>query len=1249
MKQLLLKTFKVITTSAAVLLMTMSSYGQKKNIAPDAATNCQGSGGVTPYCWNWNRINDKGTGTCGSQEAFVWTTAPANGSEWMEWVWTSSKVIDEVKIYHAQTTGRFLTGGVIQKWTGSAWVDHYTFSGLSQSNCENTIKFTPFSSTGMRIAKFVAGTGQNSNMNYREIEIFEIPAPLNAGMLNLSSPSNTCTSLQDIAASLSNNGINRIDSAVIDWSINGTMMSTIKYNMYPNFKLSDTLASGQNKKITLATNYALTDYTNYTFKIWSSLPNGKADTINGDDTLTSKLNFLGSPTNPTTTDIKRCGVGTVQLTATPGDAKDVVLWWNKPTGGTSIGEGKTITSPFLWETDSFYAEAIRAAQTTEFGNGFNGGTIVTASTNDYNGGMFDMTIGTSTIMLDSLLFRTWQFIPGTTYELYYKKGGFNGFTTNASAWTKLSDGAGDCYQTGNGNILAVRNLKLILEANAVYGFYFTTSPTTGNDIYLNNGNTAYSNGDITLQGGSVMWGQFGSTGVYTTWSVDVRAGYRKTCPSSGRAKSVVTVVPLATGATMMQSTPFEGTYRTGTKSGADYAIEGKTNSYELRTPTKFTNSTFGSLWYISSLSMGTVNGTPIPTGDTTLVLPGANNGKLTYKPTWGWADSTIRILVNIFDISTGCDTTLERYIFVAPTPRTNFSVKNGCLGTPLEFLNKSTISSGFMTYFWDFDDGETSDFESPVHNYANYGRYRVKLTATSSLGVSKDTIIEIEVFEIPDVKFDVLNACDKTAIKFTNKTTISSGTLQYDWNFGDGKTSIAPSPSHLYAAPGGYKVTLTATANGCTNSLTKNATQFAKPVASFTNNGDCALKQVSFVNTSTIALGEKIGTMWNFGDGDLGTVINNTHVYATEGTKTVKLIAISQFGCLDSIIKNIVIKPTPIADFSYDKVCDVDPVNFTNTSKEPVGVKTIYSWTFGDGGTSIQASPSYKYKTLGPKVITLLATGANGCYTEIQKEVEVLVQPIADFNATSNCSGQPVTFINNSKVSKGEISYKWTFGDGDSSFKTAPVKIYNTVGSKTYTVVLRATVEGGCTDVESKTVDISESPVCGFTAKMDAADRSKWTFTPNNTTYGPTAYTWYFEGSGRSNTQVATHSFDYTDTKYRVFLSVITQDGCNCVDSSNYITTSWPVGINNLTNQGLSVYPNPSNGKITIEMQNWQSNETATVNVIDATGKTVYQEQINNNLNGKANLQLSGMAEGVYQIQVTRAGQINTSRIVIQH
>jgi PKD repeat protein len=59
-----------------------------------------------------------------------------------------------------------------------------------------------------------------------------------------------------------------------------------------------------------------------------------------------------------------------------------------------------------------------------------------------------------------------------------------------------------------------------------------------------------------------------------------------------------------------------------------------------------------------------------------------------------------------------------------------------------------------------------------------------------------------------------------------NNTT-HSGTVSYAWEFGDPTTtadkSSLKSPKWTYTAPGAYKVTLKATASGCTSELTKNA------------------------------------------------------------------------------------------------------------------------------------------------------------------------------------------------------------------------------------------------------------------------------------------------------------------------------------------------------------------------------------------------------------------------------------------
>jgi len=65
-----------------------------------------------------------------------------------------------------------------------------------------------------------------------------------------------------------------------------------------------------------------------------------------------------------------------------------------------------------------------------------------------------------------------------------------------------------------------------------------------------------------------------------------------------------------------------------------------------------------------------------------------------------------------------------------------------------------------------------------------------------------DAPLTIAAFLAPDT------VCAPLSVAFTN---LSSGATGYLWNFGDTQTSTATSPTHTYAAPGTYTVTLTAT------------------------------------------------------------------------------------------------------------------------------------------------------------------------------------------------------------------------------------------------------------------------------------------------------------------------------------------------------------------------------------------------------------------------------------------------------
>ena len=68
--------------------------------------------------------------------------------------------------------------------------------------------------------------------------------------------------------------------------------------------------------------------------------------------------------------------------------------------------------------------------------------------------------------------------------------------------------------------------------------------------------------------------------------------------------------------------------------------------------------------------------------------------------------------------------------------------------------------------------------------------------------------------DCPTANFSIVNngSTAGTAIRFTN---LSMGATSYGWDFGDGTTSTAANPSHVYASAGTYTVKLVATGGGC--------------------------------------------------------------------------------------------------------------------------------------------------------------------------------------------------------------------------------------------------------------------------------------------------------------------------------------------------------------------------------------------------------------------------------------------------
>ena len=106
-------------------------------------------------------------------------------------------------------------------------------------------------------------------------------------------------------------------------------------------------------------------------------------------------------------------------------------------------------------------------------------------------------------------------------------------------------------------------------------------------------------------------------------------------------------------------------------------------------------------------------------------------------------------------ISLGCtsnvSTPVNLSLIKAALPK--FSNSSTCIDVPVSFFNETdTTSSGSVSWFWDFGDGQTSTLFNPVYTYKKTGSYNVKLTVTPKLCSSLPAnVIKNITVDIPPV------------------------------------------------------------------------------------------------------------------------------------------------------------------------------------------------------------------------------------------------------------------------------------------------------------------------------------------------------------------------------------------------------------------------------------------------------------------------------------------------------------------
>ncbi|KAA2240478.1 PKD domain-containing protein [Chitinophaga agrisoli] len=438
--------------------------------------------------------------------------------------------------------------------------------------------------------------------------------------------------------------------------------------------------------------------------------------------------------------------------------------------------------------------------------------------------------------------------------------------------------------------------------------------------------------------------------------------------------------------------------------------------------------------------------------------------------------------VTLTVINHGCYNTLTKPLLIEIYPPVaRFNVMPDCVNKYDRQFNDASdfgASTGPKSWLWEFGDGTTSTEQNPKHTYLKTGIYWVKLTVDNGSCTSNLTQQVRIIDERPVITADTTNICPGDSVKFSLAGPLDPDLIiSYLWTFADGSVSTDREPGfHTFLSPGAYPVTLTIMdLNRCVTTSAPFTITVNGITPDFTVTGDCKDKPFTFTDATTTKFPTRlVSWTWDFGDGSSPDTVtqkpnNYVHTFPDMLTYGVKLTVKDSLGCVASVVKPAIVNKVAVnIVVPGQEACQDKTFNFSNNS---TGKSLTYAWSFGDGGTSTDATPQHTYTAVGQYTIKLTVTDIDGCTASQDAPNLITVRnPKAAFNFPTDLAPCPPVLVPFTNSSSDYDNVAWQFGDGSTSPELTPGHAYSRPGS--YTVSLRVMTDGGCVDTATRSLTI---------------------------------------------------------------------------------------------------------------------------------------------------------------------------------
>jgi hypothetical protein len=276
----------------------------------------------------------------------------------------------------------------------------------------------------------------------------------------------------------------------------------------------------------------------------------------------------------------------------------------------------------------------------------------------------------------------------------------------------------------------------------------------------------------------------------------------------------------------------------------------------------------------------------------------------------------------------------------------------------------------------------------------------------------------------------------------------------------------------------------------------------------------------------------------------------------------------------------------------------------------PAGAST---YTIEGGNTSVSPLTNTSY--------TVNGTSAEGCVSANTaiSSVTVNTTPTVSVNSGSICEGESFTI-----TPSGALTY--TISGGNTVVSPVTTSTYNVSGSSAEGCVSNNTA------VSSVTVHAKPAVLVTSTSTMLCAGESV-----SLTASGALSYSW--------NTSENTAAITVTPATTAAYTVTGTDaNGCSLTVSFSQEVNAC-TGLQNAVRAseiGMQVYPNPTNGAFTLELEGL-SGEYTTLTLSNTLGQIVYRERTQLS---QISLNISDLEAGLYILKAENKGLVKTVRII---